>query len=189
MTFAISSITTSANVQALQNILYTQPVSCDKVTNDRLDSLWSHVYDSKRLAVQKPCITVTGTVEDNPRHEPDGDTHFILTLDPKYTGYSHNNCKSTAPGCNYLIVELICHNPIAQSYHNTAEVAGGKYQSGIKDPTYGEHVSVTGRYVYDTDNGSWGEIHPASDVNFAAKSVSPQLLTKNQFVPNGENTP
>jgi hypothetical protein len=101
-----------------QEILHTQTdLYSNTVTLARIDSLWSHVYDSKRLAVQKPCITITGKVEDNPRHEPDGDTHFILTLDPKYTGYSRdNNCKPAALNCNLLIVELICHNPIAQSY-------------------------------------------------------------------------
>jgi hypothetical protein len=67
-------------------------------------------------------------------------------------------------------------------------VACGTYKSGITDPKYGEHVSVTGRYVYDTDNGSWGEIHPASDVNYE-KSANPQVFTKNPFGTNGENTP
>jgi hypothetical protein len=33
-----------------------------------------------------------------------------------------------------------------------------------------------------------GEIPPASDVH-NIKSANPQLLTKNPFVPNGENTP
>ncbi len=86
--------------------LHTQTDPCSNtVTLARIDSLWSHVYDSKRLAVQKPCITVTGTVEDDPRHEPDGDTHFILTLDPAPTGYSRdNNCKPAKHGCNLLIV-------------------------------------------------------------------------------------
>lgn len=170
--------------------LHTQTDPCSNtVTLARIDSLWSHVYDSKRLAVQKPCITVTGTVEDDPRHEPDGDTHFILTLDPAATGYSRdNNCKPAKHGCNLLIVELICHNRIDWSYQKNAGVACGIYKSQITDPKYGEHVSVTGRYVYDTDNGSWGEIHPASDVDYV-KSANPQLLTKNSFVPNGENTP
>ncbi|HYA84463.1 MAG TPA: hypothetical protein VEH06_13605 [Candidatus Bathyarchaeia archaeon] len=172
--------------------LHTQADPCSSTTTTaRIDSLWLHVYDSGRLK-QMPignCVTVTGTVEDDPRHEPDGDTHFILTLDPKFTGYSRdNNCKPAAHGCNLLIVELICHNPIAQSYQKNARVACGTYKSGITDPKYNEHVSVTGRYVYDTDNQSWGEIHPASDVNYV-KSANPQLLTKNPFVPNGENTP
>lgn len=116
-----------------QNILHTQADPCSNpVTLNRIDSLWLHVYDSKRLAVKTPCITVTGTVEDDPRHEPDGDTHFILTLDSKFTGYSRdNNCKPATHGCNLLIVELICHNPIAQSYQKNAGVACGTYKSAI----------------------------------------------------------
>jgi hypothetical protein len=156
-----------------------------------IDYLWTHTYDPNRLAVKQSCATVTGTVYDNPRHEPDGDTHFILSLDPKQPPLSQpNNCIPSTPKCNLLIVEIICHNSIDQVHYPKAATACSNYKSGISDPYYNEHVSVSGRSVLDTDHGSWGEIHPASDIHIIHTISATNInMTRHLTVPAGENTP
>ena len=142
---------------------------------------------------KEPCITVTGTVysKAGTKNEPDGDLHFTLQLDTvglKTVGgkdiTTSNNCAKGAtnaagysdvafqtpthtatPPCDRLIVEVICHNPIASSYGKF-----GTYCNGVNSaypynvlPPQGQHLTVSGRLVLDTDN-SWNEIHPASYV-------------------------
>lgn len=151
---------TASSITTPQHATTTSPsgLPCTQDEENRVDSLYTHVYDSGRLEVHAKCITITGTVEDDPRHEPDGDTHFILTLDPAYVHLSRdNNCKPATHGCNLLIVEVICHNPIDKISYPKAEEKCGTYKSPVTDPKYGEHVSVTGRYVLDTDHGSRGK--------------------------------
>jgi len=59
--------------------------------------LWARLYDPSRLALQQHCVTVKETVYDNPKHEPDGNTHFIIALDPEDAHYSKpSNCASLA---------------------------------------------------------------------------------------------
>jgi hypothetical protein len=105
--------------------------------------------------VQQGCITVTGTVYDNAKHEPDGDTHFIIKLDPQDAHYSKpSNCASLATSnrfndvalqsstnCNRLLVEIICHNFPFDSVH---------YPKAVM--------------ACVADHGSWGDIHPASNI-------------------------
>src|SRR5713226_9527804 len=62
-------------------------------------TLWKHVYHANRLIVKKQCIEVTGIMvdataplkskqPDGVRHEPDGDTHGWLQVDPQFKNYS-----------------------------------------------------------------------------------------------------
>jgi hypothetical protein len=139
---------------------------------------WNHVYDPNRLLKQQTFITVTGNVSDNPISEPDGDTHFVLTLDPTFAHLSKPiNCEKHATGfedvalvqgqaqqttqCNKIVVEIICHNSIDSTKKpKPAQACGNYHSSEIMTPKYGQHLRVSGSYVLDHDHGDWAEIHP-----------------------------
>jgi len=54
----------------------------------------------------------------------------------------------------------------------------------MHDPCYDEHASVSGRSVVDTDHGSWGEIHLASDIHIVhVASVTNTNMTRHTLVP------
>jgi len=150
---------------------------------------WAHVYDPNRLEKQQKqtFITVTGTVHDDPKSEPDGDTHFVLALDPSFAYLSKQiNCQKTsttgfddvalvqAQGqgqiqptpCNLIIVEIICHNPIdSAKFPNPAKACGNYHSSEIMTPKYNQYLSVSGSYVFDKDHGDWAEIHPVFKID------------------------
>ena len=106
----------AAQNNATTTTLQTVSSECNAFEKGHVDFLWTHVYSPSRLKVQKDCITVTGVVNDNPSHEKDGDTHFVIRLDANQPNLSQpTNCQPTSSGCNYLIVEIICHNPIDSS--------------------------------------------------------------------------
>jgi hypothetical protein len=130
------------------------------------------------------------------KNEPDGDLHFTLTLDPQYvplgltkpqncalkannaSGYSdvafqtHTYTHTATARCDKLIVEVICHNAIGNSYITHF----GQYCKGVTSnypynlkPLQGVHITVRGRLAYDCDNppatcNGWNEIHSASFV-------------------------
>jgi hypothetical protein len=97
------------------------------------------VYHPDRLQVIDACRHVTGTVIVT-HFEEDGDLHFDVRLDPPYKGMLMTNNYSEQHGA--LVVELMPrdhgHLPSAQA---------------------GDHVSITGAYVDDTQH-DWAEIHP-----------------------------
>ena len=148
--------------------------------------LWDHTYGKTgtggeiRLKDIGQCITVTGTVYSSSggtTEEPDGDLHFTLQLDPQYEKYSNQfdpQCiphPAGSPACKNIIVEVICHNKIDQSYIQKF----GPYCNGVNsilqgEPHQGDKLLVSGRWVTDLDeteppqhrHASWNEIHPAS---------------------------
>jgi hypothetical protein len=139
---------------------------------------WNHVYDPNRLLKQQTFVTVTGNVTDDPISEPDGDTHFVITLDPTFAHLSKPiNCEKHATGfedaalvqgqgqqtsnCNKIIVEIICHNSIdSKKFPKPAAACGSYHSSEIMTPKYGQHLRVSGSYVFDHDHNDWAEIHP-----------------------------
>jgi hypothetical protein len=159
---------------------------------------WDHVYGvegrgtdpwnrpqagykaDSRLITKTECITVTGNVSSQigsgTTHDPDGDLHFTLLLDPPYTKYSTpNDCKPTTTGCKNILVEVICHKP-SLAYQAGYFKTWGDYCKDVdhsriplsgspNGPPYGQHLSVSGRYVLDKENGNWGEIHPAINIH------------------------
>jgi hypothetical protein len=128
----------------------TPAPSCDP-------SLWSHVYHPQRLHVIQPCITVTGVIEAE-RHEPDGDLHILLRLDPPYASLV-NQANITGQHGD-LVLEPVCVTGVTQA---DAEAACTAYTSTIPIPPVGTHAEVTGTYVLDTTHG-WKEIHPVSSI-------------------------
>jgi hypothetical protein len=159
----ISTITTTANM-----------TSCD-------ESLWSHVWYPPRLQVIERCRVVTGIVE-NISIRGDGDEHISLKLDPEYTNLV--NQKNIDEQHGYLVLEIICKNPIrrmdeliACTKEDTEDTEGHikvigacvlafNACNGFKqdfEVNVGEHIRVTGAYVLDSEHG-WNEIHPITSI-------------------------
>jgi hypothetical protein len=133
------------------------------------DGLWQHVYHPTRLLVKQSCTTVTGVIvdatlhqpihqPDGVRHEPDGDTHGWLKVDPPFQ-------KLLAPGNishegGNLIFEIVCRYPITQA---DAKPACVNFKDNIPIPPVGSHVAITGSFVQDLLH-NWNEIHPVSTI-------------------------
>lgn len=122
----------------------------------------SHVYNPDRLQVLQPCISVTGTI-DFIRHEPDGDYHIGLKVDPQYASLP-NTCNTTCiNGAEHgdLVIEPVCVLPVTQA-DAVASCTG--YHNPIQIPPVGSHVEMTGAYVLDKAHG-WTELHPLVEVH------------------------
>jgi len=130
------------------------------------------VYLSGRLHVIDRCRTVSGTV-DCTKVEPDGDVHVRLRLDPQYAALLKpaNELQTCIgePG-PHLVVEIIPQHPEGILFRTNNADAGGFIDP--RTPTAGEHITVTGPYVIDTNSlhrilyqgraaENWAEIHPA----------------------------
>jgi len=130
------------------------------------------VYLSGRLRLVDHCRTVSGTV-DCLKVEPDGDIHLRLRLDPQFVGLLKpaNAIQVCAdqPG-PHLVVEIIPQRPQGILFRTNNADAGGFIDP--RTPAPGDHISVSGPYVIDTNilhrvlyqgraAENWAEIHPA----------------------------
>ncbi len=129
-------------------------------------SINSHVYHPYRLQPVKSCITASGLV-DTKRNEDDGDVHIGLSLYPVYSNLTNNANDQYQYGD--LVVEIICVNPPTPG--SAAAAACQNYTNQIPIPDLGEHITVTGPYVLDTNHDNWAEIHPVYSL------VEPSLRT------------
>jgi len=118
-------------------------------------SISSHIYNSYRVQIVKSCITASGTV-DRVIDEADGDIHLRTHLDPAYSNLT-NSGNQGYPQYGDLVVEIICVNPPSQT---DAIPACQNYTNQIPVPSAGQHITITGPYVLDTDHYNWAEIHP-----------------------------
>ncbi len=118
-------------------------------------SIGSHVYNPYRLQIVKPCITASGTV-DRVIEEADGDVHLRTNLDHAYSNLT-NSGNQGYPQYGDLVVEIICVNTPSQT---DAIPACQNYTNQIPVPSAGQHITITGPYVLDTDHSYWAEIHP-----------------------------
>jgi hypothetical protein len=130
------------------------------------------VYISSRLHLLDRCMTVSGTV-DCLKVEPDGDVHVRLRVDPQFIrllkpSNSLQTC-TDQPG-PHLVVEIIPQHPQGVFFRTNDADAGGFIDPPTPAP--GEHITVTGPYVIDTNvlhrvlyqgraAENWAEIHPA----------------------------
>lgn len=133
-------------------------------------SLSTHVYHSNRLIVKQECIAVTGTIvdatatetqkqPDGTRHEPDGDTHGWLKVDPGFESLLNSGNINDEAG--NLVFEIICKFPVTQP---DAKAACQGFTDHVSLPPVGSHVRIVGRYVQDTFHGQWNEIHPVTSI-------------------------
>lgn len=143
-------------------------------SSPRCDSaLQSHVYDPDRLTARQQCIAVTGTIvdataeqsvhhADGVRHEPDGDSHGWLKLDPAFRKLLDNGNMTDEKG--NLVFEIICRYPIATDpAEDKARKACEGYKDHVQLPPLGSHVRMVGTYVHDDKHG-WNEIHPVTSI-------------------------
>jgi hypothetical protein len=117
-------------------------------------SISSHVYHPYRLRIVKPCITASGTV-DRVIQEADGDVHVRTKLDQAYRNLTNSANDQYQYGD--LVVEIICVTPPSQT---DAIPACQGYTNQITVPSAGQHITITGPYVLDSDHYNWAEIHP-----------------------------
>jgi hypothetical protein len=138
--------------------------------------------------VVNPCVTVSGTVAEV-RHEPDGDDHVNLHLDPVFTYLL--NTRNGSGQIGNLVVEVVPADKPGCTVGQPPRPASGSYDYGtctgadITSPAKGQHVQVTGPYVLDTAHG-WMEVHPAwaigvtsavADASGAPTVTSPRTAT------------
>lgn len=129
------------------------------------------VYLPFRLHLKNRCVTVSGTV-DCVQHEDDGDVHIRLRVDPAYRrlltpANAFQRCpRQTGP---HLVVEIIPQHGHLPIPTNSA-TRGGFITPAA--PAAGDHITVTGPYVWDSNIlhdlvypgknvANWAEIHPA----------------------------
>src|SRR5438132_10158942 len=117
-------------------------------------SISGHIYNSYRLQIVKSCTTASGTV-DRVIQEADGDVHVRTILDQAYRNLT--NSANVQYQYGDLVVEIICVTPPSQT---DAIPACQNYSNQIPIPTAGQHITITGPYVLDTDHHNWAEIHP-----------------------------
>jgi hypothetical protein len=136
------------------------------------DGLWQHVYNPTRLIVKQDCLTVTGTMvdatanqathqPDGVRHEPDGDTHGWLQVDPPFASLINAGNTSVDGGNGNLIFEIVCHFAVTQA---DAKPACAGFANHTTIPPIGAHVAVTGTFVTEQNHLKWNEIHPVSSI-------------------------
>ena len=132
------------------------------------------VYLPFRLHVKNDCVTVSGTV-DCLRHEDDGDIHIRLRVDPAYRRLlTPANALQQCPGHAgpHLVVEIIPQHGHLPFLTNSASRGGFVTPPA---PAVGDHVTVTGPLVWDSNAlhdliypgknvANWAEIHPAWNV-------------------------
>lgn len=138
------------------------------------------VYLPFRLHVKKGCVTVRGTV-DCVHREPDGDVHIELHLSRAYRHLlTPANAYQRCPGHRgpHLVVEIIPQNGELPFPDNSATRAGFVTP---KAPKPGQHVKVTGPYVWDTNAlhdliyhgrhvANWAEVHPAWNITVTKRA-------------------
>ena len=147
----------------------TTPVTAPPSTE--CDSnLSAHVYHPNRLIVKQDCMAITGTIvdatanqstkePDGTRHEPDGDTHGWLKVDPGFESLLNSGNINDEAG--NLVFEIICRFPVTQP---DAKAACQGFTDHVSLPPVGSHVRMVGRYVQDTFHGQWNEIHPVTSI-------------------------
>jgi hypothetical protein len=136
------------------------------------DGLWFHVHVPERLTIKNDCVTVTGVIvdatinqpirqPDGVRHEPDGDTHGWLKVDPQFANLLNAGNMSDQGG--NLVFELVCHFVPPTQADSIAPCS--TYTDTQTIPPIGSHVVVTGTLVQDVNHAAaWNEIHPVSRI-------------------------
>jgi hypothetical protein len=128
-------------------------------------SISTHVYNPSRLEIVRQCVTASGTV-DRVIEENDGDVHLRLGLDRAYANLTNSANDQYQYGD--LVVEIICVGPITQA---DAVSACQGYTNNISIPDVGDHITVSGPYVLDTEHYNWAEIHPVYALSITGASI------------------
>lgn len=116
------------------------------------------VHNPDRLQVLDPCKHAAGTLVDV-AHEDDGDYHLWFTPDPAYTYLMNpeNHFEARPAMLAEITPDCGAANPA------DARTAARCPPSNLPIPRIGQHVSIDGPWVLDTDHG-WREIHPVDAI-------------------------
>jgi hypothetical protein len=144
------------------------------------------VYLPSRLHVRNGCVTVSGTV-DCVQREPDGDIHIRLRVDRRYRRFlrpanAAQQCaaqKGRGARGPHLVVEIIPQKGGLPFPDNSANLGGFVTPAA---PRPGDHITVTGPYVLDSNTlhdliyrgknvKNWAEIHPAWNITLTHHST------------------
>jgi hypothetical protein len=115
----------------------------------------ANVWWPNRLKVLSSCKTASGTITHSDV-QADGDGHYYMKVDRQYAWMLNKANKATYGGT--LILEIV---PADQP----GCVKGKPVKDGICTAAHlralkiGQHVTVTGPWVWDSYHG-WNEIHP-----------------------------
>jgi hypothetical protein len=113
-----------------------------------------YIYVPERLQVLKPCLHISGTVDDL-NVEDDGDVHLRIRLDPPYQSLLVDSNKYEGGD---LVVEPVCYAlPLQADAMRLCASNPDRIQSS---PLVGDHVWMEGRYVLDLGHSAWSELHP-----------------------------
>ena len=117
------------------------------------------VYSPDRLRVLLACQHVSGVVRSFDA-ATDGDRHYYVELDPEY------RYLLTPDNLKGLVVEPVCVGPTDAP--KIAALCSHDPDPVVEMPPIGTHVWMEGRYVLDSNHGSWAELHPLYRWGFAA---------------------
>lgn len=117
------------------------------------------MHNPDRLQVLQRCAQAAGTVVDV-AHEDDGDYHLWFTPDPAFAYLMNSEDHFQARPA--MLAEITPDCP-PDSHPADARAASRCPASALAVPVIGEHVSVYGPWVLDTDHG-WREIHPVDSI-------------------------
>jgi hypothetical protein len=117
------------------------------------------VHNPDRLQVLNPCAQAAGVVVDV-AHEDDGDYHLWFTPDVPYAYLMNSENHFQARPA--MLAEI---TPDCGRATNPADAAAAARcpRSKLPVPAIGEHISIDGPWVLDTDHG-WREIHPVDSI-------------------------
>jgi hypothetical protein len=117
------------------------------------------VHNPDRLEVLDPCRHAAGVVVDV-AHEDDGDYHIWFTPDSGYesllNGENHFQARPA------MLAEIVPDCPLSSNPADAAAAARCP-RTKLPIPVIGDHVSMDGPWVLDTDHG-WREIHPVDSI-------------------------
>ena len=117
------------------------------------------MHNPDRLQVLSPCRHAAGVVVDV-AHEDDGDYHIWFKVDPGYESLLNGENHFQAQPAMLAEVTPDCR---PNSNPKDAAAAAKCPKSDLPIPVIGEHISVDGPWVLDTDHG-WREIHPVDSI-------------------------
>ena len=140
----------------------------DGVAGECAGNWWKYVYSPKRLVIQKPCVTVRGTVIKS-KYVPDGDAIVIVTLDPEYAGLSSEG-NHEHYGKDTLELELVCRHPVYKFFVSRCWTCNNK----MAVPRVGDYIEADGIYVLDTNHAHM-ELHPVTRLTILGRTNQKRL--------------
>jgi hypothetical protein len=137
----------------------TLPEKCD-------NRLWQFVHPSEQLKMVQECVTVTGIVDsigsEGALGKQTDNYQFLLKPDPGY--------RDMVDGLNLvlqqgdLVIQMDCARLNVKS---EAAASCQGIANSIVLPEVGDHIQVTGSFVYNPvflGKFGWNEIRPVSDI-------------------------